>query len=76
MSILNRRNAMIGWAVWQVGKRAMKRKAKAAVPSIDTETRRPNRAAMLLGAAAAAGAALVFWRRHDDGGPEPDAPVG
>jgi hypothetical protein len=29
MSIFNRRNAFIGWATWLVGKRVLKRKAKA-----------------------------------------------
>jgi hypothetical protein len=30
MSILNRRNALFGWAVWETGKRAMSAKAKRA----------------------------------------------
>ncbi len=31
MSIVNRRNAIMGWAVWTVGKQVMKQKAKSAV---------------------------------------------
>jgi hypothetical protein len=80
MSIVNRRNAMVGWAVWTVGKQLARRKAKAAVPTIDSETRRPNRAAMVIAAAAAAavGGALLFWRSRDDGGEAGDGgePVG
>jgi hypothetical protein len=63
MGIVNRRNAMLGWLVWTVGKRVMKRKAKAAVPTIDTETKRPNRPALVLGLAGA-GAVAYWWFRH------------
>ena len=64
MGILNKRNAILGWLVWQGGKRVAKRKAKSAVPGIDREAKRPNRAAMILGGLAAAGGALLFWRRR------------
>ena len=63
MGIVNRRNAVLGWAAWQVGKRFARRKAKAAVPAIDTESKRPNKPAVL-SALAAAGGALWFWRRR------------
>jgi hypothetical protein len=67
MGIFNRRNAVVGWLVWTVGKRMLKRKAKAAVPSIDSETKRPNRAFYVLGLAGA-GAFAYFWfhRGADD----------
>jgi len=67
MGIVNRRNAVLGWTVWQVGKRVAKRKAKGAVPSIDPETKRPNKSfvASLLGAA---GGALWFLRRRGNDG--------
>ena len=29
MGIVNRRNAVVGWVVWNVGKRVAKRKAKS-----------------------------------------------
>ena len=74
MSIVNRRNAVLGWAAWEVGKRVARHKARSAVPSVDTETRRPNRAA-IVAVLAAAGAALVFWRKKSDV-PTGDEPTG
>lgn len=66
MGIVNRRNAMLGWAAWQVGKRVAKRKAKSAVPSIDPDSKRPNKPALAAGIAALVGG-LVFWKRQRDG---------
>jgi hypothetical protein len=66
MSIVNRRNAFLGWTVWALAKRTLKRKAKAAVPGTVEGTRRPNRSATVLSALAATLGALWFWRRHDD----------
>ena len=70
MGIVNRRNAVLGWTVWQVGKRVAKRKAKGAVPGVDTETKRPNKPAIIAGLAAVGGL-LMFWRKKgsDEGGP-------
>jgi MYXO-CTERM domain-containing protein len=61
--IFNRRNALLGWAGWLVGKRVLKRKAKAAVPAVDPETKRPNRSAVAFLLAAAVGVG-TFWRRR------------
>jgi hypothetical protein len=70
MGIVNRRNAVLGWAVWNVGKRVAKKKARGAVPSVDTETKRPNAAATILATLAAVGGGLMFWRkRGGDGTP-------
>jgi hypothetical protein len=69
MGVVNRRNAVLGWAVWQVGKRFAKKKAKTAVPTVDRESKRPNKPA-IVSAVAAAGGALWFWRRKRGG----DAP--
>jgi hypothetical protein len=69
MSIVNRRNAVLGWAVWQVSKRIAKLKAKSAAPSV--EGGRPNKPALAVGAAGLAGAAAgvaTFWRRRRNGG--------
>jgi ferric-dicitrate binding protein FerR (iron transport regulator) len=67
VGIVNRRNAVLGWAAWQIGKRIARRKAKAAVPAIDSSTRRPNTSAILIALAAVAGA-VWFWRRRGDDG--------
>jgi LPXTG-motif cell wall-anchored protein len=71
MGILNRRNAILGWLFWQTTKQVAKRKARKAVPAIDGETKRPNRAALILGALVAAGGALLFWRKRSTAA-EPD----
>jgi hypothetical protein len=63
MGILNKRNAVLGWGVWQVGKRVAKRKAKNAVPGRVDDSRRPNKGA-IVSALAAVGGALWFWRRR------------
>ena len=61
MGILNRRNAFLGWVAWQVAKRVLKRKARAAVPTVDRETKRPNKPAIAALLALLAGA-FLFWR--------------
>jgi hypothetical protein len=61
--MLNRRFAMLGWLTWQVGKRFARRKARAAVPSLDAG--RPNKGLIVLVLAAAA-AVLFFWHRSPD----------
>lgn len=68
---------MIGWLVYTAAKpmvkRALKSKARSAVPGRREDGRAPNKAAVVAGLAALA-AALVFWRRgSDDGdaGPSP-----
>jgi hypothetical protein len=67
MGIFNRRYALIGWLVWNVGKRIGKRKARQAVPSIDPETKRPNRPAIVSALAALGGALWIFGRKKRDG---------
>ena len=63
MSILNKRNAVLGWGVWKVGKLAAKRKAKQAVQGKE----KTGRKGKILPAVAAAGGALWFWRRRRAG---------
>ena len=61
MGIVNTRNAVLGWTVWKFAKRAMKRKAKDAIPGTVEGTKRPNKGAIAAAVAAAVGAAM-FWR--------------
>ena len=61
MGIINRRNAVLGWAAWQVAKWAAARKAKQATRADDS--RRPSKGA-IVSAVAAIGGALWFWRRR------------
>ena len=67
MGVFNRRNAAVGWLTWTVGKRVLKKKAKDAVPSIDSETKKPNRSALALAIAGVVGAA-TFWKKRSGGG--------
>ena len=61
MSIVNRRNAVVGWVVVKLGKRAVRKKAADAVPS-------PKAGGALAGALAAIGGVLFFWRRSRSSG--------
>ena len=70
MGIFNRRNAAVGWLTWSVGKRVLKKKAKGAVPSIDTESKKPNKSAIALTLAGVVGA-LTFWRKRSGDDPPP-----
>jgi hypothetical protein len=65
MSVLNKRNAILGWAVWSVSKRAAKQKAKSAATGRDDHSMRPYKSAIAAGIAAVGGA-LWFWRRRSD----------
>ncbi len=66
MGLMNKRNAILGWTVWQVGKRLAKKKAKAAVPGRSDDSMKPNKSAIATGLAAVGGA-LWFWRRRRGG---------
>jgi hypothetical protein len=63
MTVINKRNAILGWGVWQVGKVAAKRKAKQSLEPKD-KGRTGKGAGAILSALAAAGGALWFWRRR------------
>jgi hypothetical protein len=60
MSIVNRRNAVLGWLTWEAGKRVAARKARSALPSV--EEGKPNKG-LILSLLAAAGAVVFFWQR-------------
>jgi len=68
MGVLNKRNAILGWTVWQVGKRVAKKKAKEAVPGVD-DSKRPKKG-VVAAALATLGGALWFWRRRSSGDDE------
>jgi LPXTG-motif cell wall-anchored protein len=64
MGIVNRRNAVLGWGVWNVTKRVAKHKAKSAAPSV--ESGRPNKSLLAVGLAGAAGALTLWRKRRED----------
>jgi hypothetical protein len=72
VGIINRRNAVVGWLALAVGKRVLKKKAKDAVPTIDTESKKPNKSAIAVAIAGAVGA-LTFWRKRSGDDPPPAA---
>jgi hypothetical protein len=59
MGIVNRRNAVFGWAVWEAVKYAARQKARMAVPTVDTQTKRPNKSAVLVAVVTVAGLAML-----------------
>jgi hypothetical protein len=69
MGILNKRNAVVGWAVIKVGKRVAKKKARDVVPGTVDDSRRPNASAIAV-ALTALGGGLMFWRRRGRSSPE------
>ena len=70
MAMLNRRNALLGWAVWKIASNVAKSKAKRAVKPDRSKPGLVKRAAIVgVGFAAASGAALVFWRKKSDDTP-------
>jgi MYXO-CTERM domain-containing protein len=64
MSVINRRNALLGWVAWNVAKQAAKRKAKQAAQVENGGGRGKLVPAAML---AAVGGAIVFWRRRHSG---------
>ena len=59
VSVINRRNAVMGWAVWKVAKRVGKKKARDVTPSV--EGGKPNKSLIAVVVAAVAGA-FAFLR--------------
>jgi len=62
MTIVNRRNAVVGWAVWKAAKFFAKQKARQAVPGTG-DYAGLNKSALATIAAATAGTALFVWRK-------------
>jgi hypothetical protein len=68
MSIVNRRNAVIGWATWTTIKRVAAMKARRAVPTRDGEdSEGKKKAVKVIAVLVTAAGAVVFWKkRHRD----------
>jgi hypothetical protein len=63
MTIVNRRNAILGWTVWTISKTAAKRKAKQALSTENKGPSKPTRLVIGSGLAVAAGGAIWLLRR-------------
>jgi hypothetical protein len=63
MTILNRRNAFIGWGVLTLGRWFARRKVAEVVEPPKRKGRLLVRIGAVAAVAAAAGGALAFWRR-------------
>ena len=63
---MNRRNALLGWAVWQVGKQAAKRKAKASVSGRPDDSTKPTKRVLAAGLATLGGVLWFRSRRRTD----------
>jgi len=62
VSVINKRNAVMGWAVWKVAKRAGKKKARGVAPTV--EGGKPNKSLIAVVLAAVAGAFAVLRGRR------------
>jgi hypothetical protein len=62
VGIVNRRNAVLGWGVWKLGKRMAKKKAKGAAPSV--EGGKPNKPLLGMVSLAGIAGALTFWKKR------------
>jgi len=65
VSVINRRNAVFGFIVWEALKGMGKQKAKKQLPRVDRETKRPNWSAVAVGLASVFGL-FLFWRSRSD----------
>jgi hypothetical protein len=70
MGILNRRNAVVGWAAIKAGKYFAKKKARGAVPGAGSGSgsRAKKIASGIAAAIAAVAGGLMFWRRRREPG--------
>jgi hypothetical protein len=69
MSIVNKRNAVIGWATWTTVKRLAAMKAKRSAPPRNGggSKGKGKKAVKVVAVVAAAGGAVAFWKaKHRD----------
>ena len=64
MSVINKRNAVVGWAVLKVAKRAGKKKARNVAPTV--EGGKPNKSLIAMVVAAGAGAVAILRGRRSE----------
>ena len=70
MTVINRRNAVLGWGIWKVAKHVGKKKARSAVPGKGDYAGLNKPAIVSIGAAAGTAAgALWVWRKKSDQDP-------
>jgi len=67
--IFTKRNALLGWTAWKVGKGIAKKKAKGAVPGKSKSSGKKKPAAILAGLGAALGGLAVLKRKHKSDSP-------
>lgn len=65
MTIVNRRNAVLGWGVWEVSKRTAKMRARRGKPFAQGGPSKPLIAVSVAGLASAASA--LAWRKKRGG---------
>ena len=63
MSVINRRNALIGWAAWSTAKQIAKHKARKQLRP-ERGARRIAVPAALAATTATVAGAVLFWRRR------------
>lgn len=68
--VFNRRNAVMGYVAWQGWKKVIKMKARSTVPSVDPETKKPNKSALALAVLGALTLATVKLKRSGAGEPD------
>ncbi len=71
MKILTKRNAVLGWLTWKVGKGVAKKKAKGVVPG-KSQGSGKRKAGVFAGIAAAVGGLAILKKlKRKGGGAEP-----
>jgi hypothetical protein len=68
--VFNRRNAVMGYIAWQGWKKVLKMKARSTVPSVDPETKKPNKSAIALAVLGALTVATLKLKRSGNGEPD------
>ena len=68
--IFTKRNALLGWTAWKVGKGIAKKKAKGAVPGKSKSSGGKKKpAALIAGLGAALGGLALLKRKHKSDSP-------